>query len=173
VPGCLALDLGTNLGWTMGSFLARPLTLIEAATIKPKQPLSGAHRIAPPGTPVGRFLSLYADWLQKMIETHRPLGLAFESPILPKATSAQTVRKLMSLAGVTEMMGFDYGIRWIREAQPSSVKLHISGNGGPGKENVQNAIIARGWTFSTPDEADSLAVWDWAAHQYARERQAA
>lgn len=147
--------------------------MLEAAVQKPPQPKSGVYRIGPPGCDVGRFLSLYCDWLEKMLVEHQPQGIAFESPILPKTTNPATARKLMGLAGNTQMMAFDFRIRWVREVQPSTAKLHISGHGGPGKQRVKDAISSRGWTYQSDDEADALSVWDWAAHQYARERQAA
>jgi crossover junction endodeoxyribonuclease RuvC len=171
--GLLALDLATALGWALGRISARPLTQLEAAVQKPRQPMSGVFRIAPVGTAVGPFLAAYETWLSAMIAQHAPAGIIFEAPILPKKTTPATVRKLVGLSGMTEKVAHQRGITWVREAQPSTVKLHICGNGGPGKAGVQNAIRARGWTFATDDEADALAVHDYGAHLFARERLAA
>lgn len=170
MPGVLALDLATMVGWACGPLPRRPLTLIEATVQKPPQPRSGTFRVALPGAGVGRFLASYGDWLQMMLDEHAPQGICFESPILPKKSNVVTSRKLIGLAGVTEMMAHDYDIRWVREVAPSSVKLHISGYGGPGKEHVKQAIMARGWRFADDNESDALAIWDFAGHLFARER---
>jgi Holliday junction resolvasome RuvABC endonuclease subunit len=163
MPGVLALDLATIVGWCIGPLPRRPLTLIEATVQKPPQPLSGIFRVAAPGASVGRFLAGYGDWLQKMFEAHGPQGVIFESPILPQNCNVITSRKLIGLAGVTEMS-------WVREVQPSTVKLHISGYGGPGKEHVKQALISRGWSFADDNEADALAIHDFAGHLFAKER---
>jgi Holliday junction resolvasome RuvABC endonuclease subunit len=168
--GVLSLDLATVLGYAVGRLPALPITQLEAAATKPPQPHSGFHRVAPPNTPVGPFLSAYADWLDGMLDEHKPAGLIFEAPILPQKTSLDTVRKLVGLAGITQMLAHETGITWIREAQPSSVKLHICGYGGRGKTGVQRAILERGWHFAVDDEADALAIWDYAAHLAYRER---
>lgn len=171
--GILALDLATMTGWAVGRAPVHPLTQLEAAVARPPQPLSGAHRVAPPGTGVGPFLAAYRDWLGVMLDEHQPAGLIFESPILPRVTSPATVRKLTGLAGITQMIAHDRGIRWLREAQPSSVKRHICGDGGPGKAGVMRAIAERGWVVASDDEADALALLDYAAHLLLRERRAA
>lgn len=168
--GVIALDLATLLGFTVGRLPPRPLTQLEAAVLKPPKPLSGVHRIAPPGTPVGPFLLAYLRWLVGMVFEHEPDGMIYEKPILPSKTTPQTVEKLVGLAGITQMVAADHKIRWVRSAQPSTVKLHICGNGGPGKDGVQAAIIARGWAFIDDNEADALALHDYAGHLYARER---
>lgn len=172
VGGVLSLDLATVLGYAVGRLPPLPITQLEAAATKPPQPHSGFHRIAQPNTPVGPFLSAYADWLDAMLAEHKPGGLIFEAPILPAKTSLDTVRKLVGLAGVTQMLAHETGITWIREAQPSSVKLHICGSGAPGKTGVQRAIMERGWEFATDDQADALALWDYAVHLAYRERAA-
>lgn len=170
--GVLALDLATVTGWAVGPLPRRPLTLLEATVRKPPQPLSGIQRIARPGTNVGKFLSNYADWLELMIEEHKPQGLIFEAPILPAHGNMVSTRKLVGLAGVTEMVAHDMGIRWVREGYPSQIKLHICGFGGPGKDGVKAAIRARGWSFADDNEADALALHDYAGHLFAQERAA-
>lgn len=173
MAGVLALDLATVTGWAVGPLPKRPLTLLEATVRKPPQPLSGIFRVARPGTNVGKFLSNYGDWLERMITDHQVQGLIFESPILPAHSDMVATRKLVGLAGVTEMVAHDMGIRWVREGYPSQVKLHICGYGGPGKERVKQALMARDWSFADDNEADALALHDYAGHLYARERAAA
>lgn len=168
--GVIALDLATVLGYAVGRLPALPITQLEAIVTKPPKPLSGFHRVAQAGISVGEFLSAYADWFEGIVDEHQPTGIIFEAPILPAKTNPATVRKLVGLAGITQMLAFERGVRWVREAQPSSVKKHICGSGAPGKDGVQRAILERGWQFATDDEADALALWDYAAHIAYRER---
>lgn len=169
--GVLAIDGATMLGWSFGPLMARPLTQLEAATLKPPKPLSGVHRIAPPGTDIGPFLHAYRIWLEGMFATHRPAGLIFEAPIIPRKTTPITVRKLAGIAGIAQMVAHEHGLMWVREVSPTQVKLHICGDGTGGKAGVMRAIAERGWTFETDDVADALALWDLAGHIYYRERQ--
>jgi len=171
--GVLSLDLATAVGFAVGRLPARPLTQLEAMALKPPQPVSGVFYVASPGTAVGPYLASYRSWLNGMLDEHQPAGLIFEAPILPRKTTPATVRKLVGLSGITQMVAHERGITWVREAQPSTVKRHICGDGGPGKSGVQRAILARGWTFSADDEADALALFDMAAHIHYRERAAA
>jgi Holliday junction resolvasome RuvABC endonuclease subunit len=134
--------------------------MLEACAAKPPQPLSGVARFS---GDVGPFLSSFEAWLSKMLNQHRPGGIIFESPILPAETNPATVMKLNSLAGITQMVAFRRGIRWVRSAQPSTVKKHFSGSGKKGKQNVMDACRARGWVYEDDNMADALALWDFAA----------
>jgi Holliday junction resolvasome RuvABC endonuclease subunit len=165
--GCMAFDLASSCGFAYGRFPQRPLTPLEMATIKPKQPLSGVVKFS---GEVGPFLADFDRWLNQIMDEHRPAGVAFESPILPTITTPQTVMKLMGMAGVLLMTCHKRRIRWVRQAQPATVKKFISGHGGKGKERVMAAIRSFGWGFSSDDEADSLALFCFAADLYAAER---
>lgn len=168
--GVLALDLATQTGWALGRLPAQPLTHMEAAQAKPPQPLSGTVRFGRPGCPVGEFADAAEAWITRMLAEHRPDGLIYEKPVLPAKTHPETVLRLNGLAVIVLMAATRAGIAWVRCAQPSAVKRHICGNGGPGKENVQAALRARGWRFETDDEADALALLDFAAALAAKER---
>ena len=168
--GVLALDLSSHAGWAIGRLPARPLTLMEAAVAKPPQPLSGVAHFS---GEVGPFLIAFEEWMNSMFDQHRPTGVIYESPVLPTLTTPQTVMKLMGLAGVLVMVCHRRRIQWVRQAQPSTVKLYFSGSGAKGKDNVKNACRARGWTVEDDNEADALALLDYAAFLYADERRAA
>ena len=169
--GVLALDLSSKTGWAIGRLPEQPLTPMEMAVIKPKQPLSGVAHFH---GELGLSLDAFERWLNQMVDRHAPDGLVFESPVLPKyKTTPTTVRKLMSLAGITLMICHQRKILWVKEIQPRSMKKHVSGNGGPGKENVKNAIRSFGWTYESDDEADALGLLVMAGDLYAAERRAA
>lgn len=171
--GVWALDLATNTGWAWGRLPAQPLLPMEARIVKPPKPLSGFLRFGREGGPVGEALDHAERWGREFIERRRPAGMIYEKPILPADTNPDTVLKLNGIAGIFLMLAHRSGIRWVRNAQPSTVKKSFCGRGGPGKGGVQEECIARGWTFTTDDEADALALWDYAATLAAKERQSA
>ena len=172
VGGVLALDLATVSGFAVGRLPARPVTPMEMAVTKPPQPISGVKRIGEPGCSLGVFLDQAEQWGRLLFETYRPNGIIIEMPVLPARTTPSTVRKLMGLFGVFNMLAHRNGVVWVREAQPSTVKKFICGDGSPGKENVMRAISSFGWKYKTDDESDSLALWVYAADLYAKERAA-
>lgn len=166
--GVIALDLSGKVGWCIGRLPAVPMTPIQMKAAGLPQPMSGVYRI--PETLVGPYLSCFRNWITAMIVKHGIAGVIFESPVLPSKTSVQTVRKLMSLAGMTQMVAHECGIAWVREARPSTVKLHFCGHGGGGKERMIAEAIARGYSFQTDDEVDAIALWIMAADLFYRER---
>lgn len=174
MAGVLAIDQATLSGWAWGKLPVQPLTPLEAMAVKPPKPLSGVKRIGPKGCSIGRFLIEAEAWLNAMIDQHQPAGIIYERAILdPKLTGYDTALKLMGLAGTIEKVAAQRGISWVRGAQPSSVKKHFCGSGRPGKEGIKEACLARGWVHQDDNEADALALLDYAAHLYAQERAAA
>ncbi|RJF80932.1 hypothetical protein D3877_11900 [Azospirillum cavernae] len=171
--GVLALDLATNTGWALGRLPLQPLLPIEARVQKPPQPMSGWVRFGAPGCSVGAFADAAERWGRAFLTEHQPTGMIIEKPILPQETNPDTVLKLNGLAAVFLMLAHRFSIRWVRNAQPSTVKKSFCGRGGPGKEGVQAECLARGWRFATDDEADALALLDYAGHLAAKERAAA
>jgi len=171
--GVFALDLATTTGWAIGRLPIRPLTPMEATVLKPPQPLSGVRRFGRPGCAVGSFADDAERWMVGMIAEHRPAGIIFEKPVLPTKTNPETVMRLNGLAVLLQMAAHRAGIAWTRTAQPSTIKKHFCGFGGPGKESVMAACLARGWSFTDDNEADALALWDFAATIAAREGLAA
>lgn len=168
--GVLALDLSSHCGFAVGRLPSRPLTPMEMAVVKPQQPLSGVAHFS---GEVGPFLIAFEEWLNSMFDQHRPTGVIYESPVLPTLTTPQTVMKLMGLAGVLLMVCHHRRVRWVRQAQPSTVKKFICGSGRPGKDGVKNAIRSFGWAFEDDNESDSLALHCFAADLYLKERAAA
>lgn len=168
--GVLALDLATHTGWALGRLPRRPLLPMEARIQKPPKPLSGWVRFGHPGCSVGEFADAAEAWGRAFLTEHQPSGLIYEKPILPADTNPETVLKLNGLATIMLMLAHRFSIRWVRNAQPSKVKVSFCGDGSPGKEGVQAECMARGWKFATDDEADALALLDYAGHLAAKER---
>ena len=150
----LALDLSTRVGWA-------------AWGPGESAPHWGAHPLPRTGEDVGRYLAAYRRWLSGRLGEVAPDRVVMEAPILPKTTALATTRKLHGLAGLTELIARDHGAAAM-EVNNAQVRKHFIGRGRGKRDELKQATIAacrdRGWTPETDDEADALAVLDYAAH---------
>ena len=152
----LALDLSTNVGFAFWS---------AAYGIK-----SGHWRIAPPATPIGRFLQLYDAQLSERLAFFEPTIVVFEAPFVGTKTSQDVARKLMGLACITEYLCLKEGLEEsnIYEVNNASVRRHFCGKGKGARAEMKDRVMKpcrdRGWEPANDDEADSLAVLDYAVH---------
>jgi len=148
----LALDLATRVGWACGSAAEG---IIE----------SGSYKLPVTGENVGLFLSHFCKFLHSSISRTSPAEIIFEMPILPGIgkTSLETLRKLYSLCGVTELVALERFVE-CTEANLSDVRTHALGKGNvPRKrKDVKPAIMAwckrMGWDPRDDDQADALAL---------------
>lgn len=173
--GILALDLSTRTGWAVCGPDYRPATPLEAVNGAPRADVrSGVHVIASPGAPIGPFLNAFHVWLGNKIELHKPHALVFEAPILTGGkTSLDTARKLMALAALTELIAWQAEMPIVREVNVASVKKFWTGNGHARKDEMMAAARARGFAPRDDNEADALAVMEFAAEMLGRRRSAA
>lgn len=139
----LGLDLATRTGWCLGPIGASP-------------PAFGTHRLPSTGDDIGRFLAAYEDWLIAKVNADQPARVFFEAPILSQRT--QTARKLMSLAGVTEMVCHRLGIP-VQEVNISSAKKFFTDDGRADKPKMVGAARSRGWEVEDDNQADACAIW--------------
>ncbi len=137
----LTLDLATHTGWTRG--LPEDRHFAYGTYVLPKG-----------SDDVGAFLQAYEAWL---IEALASVSLCvFEAPILPKVTSLATCRKLYGLAGVTELICADFGIK-CRSVNPMTIKAFISPR-QRNKADMIRAIQRYGFDPKNDDEADAIAL---------------
>lgn len=152
--GILALDLSSATGWAAGS--------------PGETPRAGTRRIGRPGQRIGAFLDIFDRWLSDQITVHQPAVLIFEAPILTAGkTSIDTARKLMCLAGVTELIAFRREIPRVFEADSSTVTKFFTGRGSYGNRDAKKAAVMEqcrqlGWQPCDDNAADALALWRWA-----------
>lgn len=150
----LALDLATCTGYAIGA--------ITDGVIE-----HGSHRIPKTGEDVGLYLIHHRDWLDQLIARVKPTELIFESPVLFGAkTNLATLRKLYSLAGVTEMVAFEAGLP-VTEENVQTITTHFLSKGCPRTGDARKqATIAkcreRGWNPRDENDADALALLDLA-----------
>ena len=153
----LALDLATLTGWACGATEGTPVS-------------HGVCAMPKTGEDLGRYLAHFRDWLNLAIDEMEPGEIIFESPILRGATTIATLRKLYSLAGVTELVARDRRIL-VTEAQIDTIRLHfIRTNRAP--RDIKDAKVrrmwlkaktiaeckARGFSCTDDNEADAIAL---------------
>jgi hypothetical protein len=156
-PRILALDVATTTGWAV-------------AFAKDDKPLFGAHRAAPGGSSAGYLFLNFARWLTDMIAIHQPDAIFFEAPLDPRRigakTNAETFRRLITMAGLVEMVAQARGVNRVYEAEASAVRRHFIG-GNPKREEAkrQTMRLARslGCDVKGDDEADAVALFFYAA----------
>ena len=146
----LALDLGTTTGWA----LAGP----------------GAHRTSgtqtfKPGRFEGggmRYLR-FKGWLTEMQQCADPLGwVVFEEVRRHASTDAAHVYGgfLATLTAWCEHHQIPY-----QGVPVGTIKKHATGWGNAGKPEMLGAMRARGFQPADDNEADALALLDWALAQ--------
>ena len=147
-----ALDLATRTDWARWG---------PGAAVR-----HGSFTLPSTGPEVGRFLAAFDGRLASVLAVMPDL-VVFETPWVGPATHQATARKLMCLAGFLEFFCHRAAIP-CREVNNNTVRKHFCGKGNaPRREMkalVMQACRARGWQPANDDEADALAVLDFAAH---------
>lgn len=156
----LALDLATKTGFAHGE--------------PGGMPTWGSHKLPQTGEDYGAFGLAYEAFLSALIQSKGVTRIVYESPILPSTTTLATARKLYSLGTITEMIAGRLGVK-CHEAHMQTVRGHFIGASRAPKHIPQKdrrswmksriigQCIARGWNVTNDDEADALAVFDWAS----------
>jgi crossover junction endodeoxyribonuclease RuvC len=149
----LALDLATNFGYAR----------LAAGEIK-----YGSYRLPSTGEDVGRFLVAYEEALRGLFAPGCDL-IIFEAPWVGPQTHQNTARKLLCLAGVTEMVATRLEIA-CREENNATVRKFFIGKGNGKRDELKRLTIdacrARGWNPLDDDAADALALLDYAMNLY-------
>lgn len=156
-PRVLALDVATKTGWAIGN-------------TSDNRPVSSTQRIAPPGSSAGFLFLNFAKWLTDLMKVDRPDIVFFEAPLDPRwvksgRTNMQTVRRLMTMAGLVEMVCEGRGIYDVREADVPDVRHHFLGTrsmkGERAKRMTLNKCHTLGWEPVDDNAADALALWSY------------
>lgn len=176
----LALDLATSTGWAVADMESyRPLTAIELAGVAPvPKPRSGVYAIPKAKRDdLGAFLDAFDEWLGGLFAMAEPTFVAFEAPWVGPKTHQDTAHKLLNLAGQVELRCYrsDFVKRYFK-ANNSRVRAHFIGPGRGKRAEIKAKTIAecnaRGWQVESDDEADALALLDYAMHCLAPRRAA-
>lgn len=89
--------------------------------------------------PLQERVALFHDGILQLILTHKPAGIAIETPFLGK--NAQNFLKLGYLRGIIYLLSHKYQLS-LTELSPREVKLAITGSGGADKVQVARALHA-------------------------------
>jgi Holliday junction resolvasome RuvABC endonuclease subunit len=116
---------------------------------------------------IGPLLHNYDLWLTRLVIEHAPGWIYYEQPWVGRKTAQATALMLMSLAGMTHVVGFRQKVT-VYPALNVTVVKHFTGTGG-GKRVERKARVfaeacARGLAPETEDEADAQAILSYAAH---------
>ena len=153
-PGAvLALDLGQHTGWA----LAYPRGPITSGT-----ELFKAGRFEGGGMPLLRF----ATWLGELHCKAGPLGaVVFEEVRAHRGTAAAHTYGafLGQLTAWCELHQIPY-----QGVPVGTIKKHATGKGNAGKAEVIAAMRAQGFHPADDNEADALAILQWALKGGAR-----
>lgn len=150
----LALDIASTTGWAVGD----------------DRPVSGS--IICRGD-LGAKAARLRDGLNKLVDEHNPDLMIFEAPFLTARGGSSTIRTLLALCGVAEMVAHDRGVI-PREVPSEKWRKHFLGlSHAPRhiakskrrqwlKREAQKRCDERGWGWLSDDEADACGVWDYA-----------
>lgn len=111
----------------------------------------------------GRRFEYFRDWLEGVVLELGPDVVAIEMPPMAKG-GLQGRLSLLGVIVVAEELLSRYGID-AHLVSPASVKKAVTGKGGAGKDLVARCVAAMypdQAPFAGPDQADALAVLEWA-----------
>ncbi len=162
MPGILALDQSTRVGW--------------AWTHPGSEPIWGNKRLGRDGATAGEVGAALWALLTGLLDHYEPSYLVYETPYIPRPRrnrkgeektegnvplNAQTMRKLLGIAFLIDTIAEQRGIE-CREVVSSAATFAMTGRGKyPNRQAKKRATMmacwARGWK-ATEDEADALAI---------------
>jgi Holliday junction resolvasome RuvABC endonuclease subunit len=160
MSGLFALDLAGRTGfafWAPGQ----------------PRPVSGSFSLPETGLNYGRYLAALDRFLNDHFTAHRPARVIYEAPIIRvrgghSATSMHTAIKLMNLAGHTEFVCFQREIPCF-SVNHNTVMKHFVGHGNLSRKAGKARCLERcrdlGWDPDNDDEADAMAIIDFACHE--------
>jgi Holliday junction resolvasome RuvABC endonuclease subunit len=151
LTAALALDLGQHTGWALRT--ADGLITSGTLQFRPSRFEGG-----------GMVFLRFRAWLQELDETAGGIGAVFFEEVarhLGTAASHAYGGYVAHLTAWAEALKVPY------EGIPvGTIKRHVTGRGNAGKVEVIAAMRARGFAPADDNEADALALLDWAmAHR--------
>ena len=147
----LALDLGQHTGWALRT--ADGLITSGTVQFRPSRFEGG-----------GMVYLRFRAWLQELDETAGGIGAVFFEEVRRHVGTAAAHAYGGYLAHLT---AWAEALKLPYEGVPvGTIKRHATGKGNAGKDEVIAAMRARGFAPADDNEADALALLDWAmAHR--------
>lgn len=145
----LALDLARSTGWAAG---------------EPCGPPSYGTVVLDQDSNPARFLGLARE-VTRLIEAHAITAVFLEQPYVGKASGFNSLMPLFGYRACA-MLAAHQKRCTVTTVTPSEVRKHFIGISNLKREAAKAAVIDkcqwRGWTPRNDDEADALALWDFA-----------
>lgn len=155
--GIVALDLASATGvaaWAPGE--ARP----RCTTVQMKD------------GDIGVFLSSWHNWLSGFLDLEQPEWVYYEAPWIGPSTSQTVAEKLMNLAGHTAFVARRHNCLY-KPVNNAKIRKHFLAlkPGEEKRDQIKTMTVLtcqkKGWAPRNDNEADALALLDWAAHERA------
>jgi Holliday junction resolvasome RuvABC endonuclease subunit len=142
----VAIDLGTTTGWAVRS--ANGQIASGTVTFRPGRFEGGGMRYL-------RF----RRWIAEVLDGEKPEAVHFEEVRRHAGTDAAHVYggMLAELTAECELRGVPY-----QGVSVGTIKRHATGKGNAPKEAMVAAVRALGFSPADDNEADALALLDWA-----------
>lgn len=148
----LALDTSRHTGWAVGPAGSTPLW--------------GVEDLGRQST--GHVIANMRRLLWRLLQTHRPTFVCFESPYFPRPggripMNALTLRRLMGLTATVEGFCAELNID-CREATPLEIAHFFLGTSRPMNREAKKLATMEmcrqfGWAVDNDNCADALALW--------------
>lgn len=150
----LAFDLATVSGWAFGSVAG-----VER---------SGITTVGRHGEELGSFGNAWLNRFLALIDETGPTEVYYEAPVVSGGKiNINTLRRLYSMGTILEMAADRHKVPcW--EAQIPDIRTHFLGHGHVPRNSqaikiaIKNQCRRRGWKFKDDNEADALALLDYA-----------
>lgn len=149
----LALDMGSRCGWAIG----------KAGEVCAGQVCSGVWDIAPRRgeSPGMRYLHLRAQ-LQSVRAAYPDLAAVFYEQAHHRGGAA--TEYAVGCVATVQAWCAEHGLEHAA-VHSATIKKHATGKGNAPKDAVMGAMRRRGFTPADDNEADALALLDWAFAQ--------
>lgn len=157
----LAFDIATSTGVAWGTAGTTP----QATTVDLGKGLSEAKRFAN-----------VIDAASLHIESYKPDVVAYEAPVGGKDASAYLIGLSACLRGAAALYGYDPEQIWISQYRKHFLGKHLIVRDFPGmtkanaKRQIKATVVGRckalGWSPANDDEADAMAIWDFACAKH-------
>ncbi len=160
----LALDLARQAGWAVGA-MGGPAGMPLGSSQPLDRPLSGSFECGRPGDPGGpMFLKLF-HFLNRQITSSGCTVMVIEKPILLRRDSMAKLRKTYGFNAIALAVAAHHGMV-VKEVGLQKIKKSFTGIANASKEDMIASCEYRGWTVIDDNEADALALLEYAKGIY-------
>lgn len=163
----LALDIATCTGWAVGPVIAGPTSPLMLHTHEEAARVYCGHNdLRGSGLGDPAVFNAHFEFIRELLTVQQPDHLFLEAPFVG-GNRPQVAARLFGLVAVTELAAHRHGIYPSRTVRVhiGQIKKHWTGHGMSSKQNMIDAAKARGYQPETDDEADAIALLDYAMCQ--------